>query len=203
MRFPPLFSRSSRSLASAVAVAVGLTGAGTAAFALTAVDGTSAASKSGRTSKQARALLDRYEADQATSERAEAAFLKVVEERERFLAGVAAAEAEQRRQQEAARAAQRASRSERAAPAPAPAPVRRAPSYGPWADLINQYPWPADTAYRIMMCESRGDANAYNPRSGATGLFQILNGPFDPHENVALAFRMWQSRGWQPWSACI
>ena len=53
------------------------------------------------------------------------------------------------------------------------------------------------------MCESGGDPNAYNARSGATGLFQILNGPRDPAENVALAFRMWQSRGWQPWRACL
>ena len=78
------------------------------------------------------------------------------------------------------------------------APSRGA-AYGPWADLINQYPWPTATAYRIMMCESGGNANAYNPRSGATGLFQILNGPFDPAANVALAYRMWQKRGWQPW----
>jgi hypothetical protein len=51
-----------------------------------------------------------------------------------------------------------------------------------------------------MMCESGGNANAYNARSGATGLFQILGGPFDPAANVAMAFRMWQQRGWQPWT---
>lgn len=80
---------------------------------------------------------------------------------------------------------------------------RRIPTYGPWADLINQYPWPTQTAYRILQCESGGNANAYNARSGATGLFQILNGPWDPRANVELAFRMWQKRGFQPWSSSI
>lgn len=75
------------------------------------------------------------------------------------------------------------------------------PATGNWAELINRYPWPTGTAYRVMMCESHGNANAYNPRSGATGLFQILGGPFDPAANVATAYRMWASRGWRPWAA--
>jgi hypothetical protein len=191
--------RHTRQLALAVSITLGVTGVAGTAFSLTADEGTDAASKSGRTSKQALALLDRYEADQAAAEKAEVeAFLRTLEERERYLAGVAAAE---QARQEAARAAAERQRASRAATATRTA--TRAPAYGPWADLINQYPWPTDTASRVMMCESRGDANAYNPRSGATGLFQILNGPFDPAQNVALAFQMWQSRGWQPWRACI
>lgn len=69
---------------------------------------------------------------------------------------------------------------------------------GDWLDLISSYDWPVGTACRIMLCESSGDPNARN-RSGATGLFQILGGPTDPAENVALAYSMWSDRGWQPW----
>jgi microcystin-dependent protein len=192
--------RSTRSLALILALLFALTGAGTAAFALTDDGGTSSATKAGRTSKQALAILDRYEAEQAAREQAELdAYLHALAERERFLAGVAAEH--ERQHAQAARAARE--RASRAAVAARSATVSRAPAYGPWADLINQYPWPAQTAYNVMMCESGGNANAYNASSGATGLFQILDGPFDPHENVALAFQMWQSRGWQPWRACI
>lgn len=69
---------------------------------------------------------------------------------------------------------------------------------GDWLDLVASYDWPVGTACRIMLCESSGDPNARN-RSGATGLFQILSGPTDPAENVALAYSMWSDRGWQPW----
>lgn len=107
---------------------------------------------------------------------------------------------EQRKQAEAAAAAERAAAA-RQARASRSATRPRTPVSGNWSDLINQYPWPAGTAYRIMMCESGGNANAYNRSSGATGLFQILHGPSDPAANVAAAFRMYQSRGWQPWNA--
>lgn len=182
--------RSTRSLALILVLLFALTGAGTAAFALTDDGGTDPRTLAGRTSKQAPLVLDRDEALEALAlSRERAEFLRVLEDRDRFLAGVAA-QAERER-------------ASRAAAAPRTATVSRAPAYGPWADLINQYPWPADTAYNVMMCESGGNANAYNASSGATGLFQILNGAFDPYENVALAFKMWQSRGWQPWRACI
>ena len=189
--------RHTRSLALVLTLLFALTGAGTAAFALTDDGGTDPKTLSGRTSKQTPTVLDRDEALQAWAEgRQRAEVLRALDERNRFLAGVAA-QAEAARREAAAR--DRASR----AAAARPATPTRAPAYGPWAELINQYPWPADVAYRVMMCESGGDANAYNARSGATGLFQILDGPFDPHENVALAFKMWQSRGWQPWRQCI
>jgi hypothetical protein len=187
--------RSTRSLALVLVLVFALTGAGTAAFALTDDGGTSASTKSGRTSKQTPLVLDRDEALEARAlSRERAEFLQALDDRNRFLAGVAAEQERQRAE---------AARASRAAAAPRTATVTRAPAYGPWADLINQYPWPAQTAYNVMMCESSGNANAYNASSGATGLFQILDGPFDPHENVALAFRMWQQRGWQPWRACI
>lgn len=68
-----------------------------------------------------------------------------------------------------------------------------------WEALIRSLPWDVGTALAIVGCESGGRWWAVNPRSGAAGLFQILNGPLDPEANVRLAFSMWQSRGWQPW----
>lgn len=111
---------------------------------------------------------------------------------------------QQRQQQEAAARAERqrkADEAARQARASRSATRTRGAATGNWSALINQYPWPTGTAYRIMMCESGGNANALNRSSGATGLFQILNGPSDPAANVATAFRMYQSRGWQPWNA--
>jgi hypothetical protein len=191
--------RHTRLIALATSIVIVLAGLAGTAFALTNEEATPSAVKAGRTSKQAPAALLRYEAAQEKARQASetAAFMKALDERNRFLAGVAAqqkaeAEAAQARKERAAvLARQRASRA---------ATTSRGAAYGPWADLINQYPWPTQTAYRIMMCESGGNANAYNARSGATGLFQILNGPFDPAANVAMAFRMWQQRGWQPWT---
>lgn len=72
---------------------------------------------------------------------------------------------------------------------------------GDWRALVASLPWDSATAFAIVRCESGGNPNARNPRSSATGLFQILRGPIDAIENVRLAFRMWQSRGWQPWNA--
>jgi hypothetical protein len=191
--------RHTRLIALATSIVIGLAGLAGTAFALTNDEGTPAAVKPGRTSKQAPAAFLRYEAAQEKARQASeiAAYVKALDERDRFLAGVAAQQkaeadaARARKERAAALAQQRASRA---------ATTARGAAYGPWADLINRYPWPTQTAYRIMMCESGGDANAYNSRSGATGLFQILNGPFDPAANVATAFRMWQQRGWQPWT---
>jgi hypothetical protein len=75
----------------------------------------------------------------------------------------------------------------------------KAAAHACWDGLIAQYPWNTTTAFNIMWCESRGNPNAKNPRSTATGLFQILNGPLDPAANVKLAYEMYSKRGWQPW----
>ena len=194
--------RHTRLIAVAISTVTLLAGLAGTAFALTNEEGTPTAVKAGRTSKQAPAALLRYEAAQENARQASeaAAYLKALDDRNRFLAGLAS---QQKAAADAARAAQ--ARKDRAAAlaqqrASRAATASRGAAYGPWADLINQYPWPTGTAYRIMMCESGGNANAYNARSGATGLFQILNGPFDPAANVAMAFRMWQQRGWQPWT---
>jgi hypothetical protein len=74
---------------------------------------------------------------------------------------------------------------------------------GGWESLVGKH-FPAEqvgTACRVLMCESGGNPAARNPRSSATGLFQILKGPVDAEANVALAASMWARRGWQPWNA--
>lgn len=88
-----------------------------------------------------------------------------------------------------------------------------------WRPLVEEY-FPAhevDRAIRIIACESNGDPNARNPRSGASGLFQHMPGDwpmradsagfpgasiFDPEANVAAA--AWlvydaQGGGWGHW----
>lgn len=74
-----------------------------------------------------------------------------------------------------------------------------------------------DRAVRIMSCESRGDADARNPRSGASGLFQHMPrywgsrsaaagyagaSIFDPEANVAVAAWLvydYDHGGWHHW----
>lgn len=114
----------------------------------------------------------------------------------------------------------------RSRPAPRPSPSRLRPSPAPvaapaqpdgggdcyswprrdvakahrcWDGLIALYNWAQAKAFAVMMCESGGNPKARNPHSTATGLFQILGGPTDPGSNVALAYSMYQKRGWKPW----
>jgi soluble lytic murein transglycosylase-like protein len=92
-----------------------------------------------------------------------------------------------------------------------------------WRPTVQQY-FPGsrvDQALRIIQCESLGDPDAYNPYSGASGLFQFLPStwastapkagfpdasPFDPAANIATAAWLanrYQQLGmsyWQPWS---
>lgn len=71
-----------------------------------------------------------------------------------------------------------------------------------WMALIAKYDWDHQHAYRIMMCESGGRANAVNTSSGATGLFQIHPGGakyLDPETNVAAAYAKYRASGWRPW----
>jgi hypothetical protein len=119
------------------------------------------------------------------------------------LAQAEAQAAQDQAQADARAAAADADRARAAAQARAARAVRFVPpSYGPvdWRTLVAQYPWDATVAGRVLWCESRGDPNAQS-RSGANGLFQILGGPFEPAANVATAYQMYASRGWQPWSA--
>lgn len=93
-----------------------------------------------------------------------------------------------------------------------PQPVEPAP-VGPierWRPLVEQYDgWNPDTMLNIIHCESRGNPTAQNPRSTATGLFQIMqsvwypDGPrsdlHDPILNTEIAYRVWLIQGYQAW----
>ena len=83
-----------------------------------------------------------------------------------------------------------------------------------WRPLVQQH-FPADeveTALCIIRYESAGDPAADNPRSSATGLFQILAGHWgdqfrvsetqfrDPDLNVRLARVIWDDAGWRAWT---
>ena len=50
------------------------------------------------------------------------------------------------------------------------------PAVEQWRGLVSQHfpPHRVEEALRIMQCESLGDPNAYNPYSGASGLFQFI-----------------------------
>ncbi len=97
---------------------------------------------------------------------------------------------------------------------------RPAPNYVAPAEieaLVAAYFKPEDVqqAINIIFCESRFDANAKNPRSTASGLFQHLEGwwsgawgvtgsfdPFDPEQSIkagaALAYNT--KSGWSNWN---
>lgn len=82
-----------------------------------------------------------------------------------------------------------------------------------WEGLAYAY-WPEEeiaTVLRIIECESNGDPQAVNPRSGASGLMQVM--PFwadhfgyeredllDPSLNMEMAVLVWQEQGWEAWS---
>jgi len=95
------------------------------------------------------------------------------------------------------------------------------PTVERWRSLVAQY-FPAamvDDALAVVDCESRGNPDAYNPYSGASGLFQFIPGTwavasvkagfsgasaFEPEPNVASAWWLvsyYQSRGKPSWAA--
>lgn len=89
--------------------------------------------------------------------------------------------------------------------------VSAQPAAAEYEDLLCQYPWDCARAYRIMMCESEGIASKVD--SGNYGLMQVnqvhramvngnLDALLDPETNVAVAFRLYQQRGWTPWVYC-
>jgi septal ring factor EnvC (AmiA/AmiB activator) len=97
------------------------------------------------------------------------------------------------------------------------------PAVEQWRSVVEQY-FPShriEEALRIIQCESNGDPDAYNPYSGASGLFQFLPptwattapkagfpdaSPFEPTANIATAAWLanrYEQLGlyyWQPWS---
>jgi hypothetical protein len=97
------------------------------------------------------------------------------------------------------------------------------PAVERWRSLASAY-FPGsrvDEALAIIDCESLGDPDAYNPYSGASGLFQFLPAtwastspkagfsgasPFDPEANIGTAAWLANQYGnlgqgyWSPWS---
>lgn len=94
------------------------------------------------------------------------------------------------------------------------------PAVERWRPLVSSY-FPAEwvePALRIVQCESLGDPEAYNPYSGASGLFQFLPGTwavispkagfggasvFDPEANIGTAAWLasyYQNLGRSPWT---
>lgn len=67
------------------------------------------------------------------------------------------------------------------------------------------------TMIRIAKCESGLRPGAKNPTSTATGIFQIIIGTWDGNkcegerwdfqDNIKCAYKLYQSRGFQPWNA--
>ena len=94
------------------------------------------------------------------------------------------------------------------------------PAVEQWRSLVASYfsPGMVDQALSIIQCESLGDPNAYNPYSGASGLFQFIPGTwavtsvkagfggssvFDPEANIASAAWLssyYQGAGLNPWT---
>lgn len=79
-----------------------------------------------------------------------------------------------------------------------------------WRPLVSRYfaAGDVDRALCLIWHESRGDPSAKNPRSSATGLFQILAfwedryglDRWDPARNVQLAAIIRDVQGWTAWS---
>jgi len=68
------------------------------------------------------------------------------------------------------------------------------------------------TMIRIAKAESRLNPEAKNPKSTATGVFQILIGTWDSNrcegerwdfqDNIRCAYKIQEKRGFQPWQVC-
>jgi Lysozyme like domain len=83
-----------------------------------------------------------------------------------------------------------------------------------WRPLVDVYfeEGDVDTAMCIIRHESAGDPKADNPRSSATGLFQILASGWGPHfgvspaqlldpvTNIRLARAIKDIQGWRAWT---
>lgn len=88
-----------------------------------------------------------------------------------------------------------------------------------WTGLVARYfpPSQISKALRVIWCESRGNPDAVNPSSQASGLFQHLPqfwpqrsqaagfagaSIFDPEANVATAAWLYTRDGWRHWPNC-
>jgi hypothetical protein len=100
--------------------------------------------------------------------------------------------------------------------AAATSPEKYAPGpCGGWDATIAAH-FPAEQiakACSVMMCESRGNPTAENPRSSASGLWQFLSSTWESTTGTpapassysadvqtAAAATLWRSSGWRPWS---
>jgi hypothetical protein len=80
-----------------------------------------------------------------------------------------------------------------------------------WRELVSAFGWNVDVALCLMWLESRGDPNAQNPSSGASGLMQVLPSwadnfgytpadLFDPVVNLTISYALYVDGGWSHWS---
>jgi len=85
-----------------------------------------------------------------------------------------------------------------------------------WYNLLTQYDWDAETAYEIMLCESKGNPEAHNfshkTKDDSWGLFQInLYGELAktrpspewlkiPENNIDYAYKIYLENGWGQWT---
>ena len=78
--------------------------------------------------------------------------------------------------------------------------------------IVSKYDWPVDTVLRIMKSESGCNPNAVSSTNDR-GLMQInwvhsdkvggdLTKLFDPQINLAVAYQIYSTSGWTPWSVC-
>jgi hypothetical protein len=100
-------------------------------------------------------------------------------------------------------------------PAPKQNIAKSTPGVEQWRPLVAKYDWPVNTALDVMRLESGGNQYSANTTDrhrdrngnviciGSYGLFQIacLDGVvYDAETNIAIAYRKWKARGWQPWT---
>jgi len=100
---------------------------------------------------------------------------------------------------------------------PKPQPVAHPKGCDKYGELVSRYNWNATVAINVMRAETGCNPSAVGdnyPINGvhavSCGLFQIrtLRGRpscealQDPETNVAWAYKLYTSSGWQPWSVC-
>lgn len=90
--------------------------------------------------------------------------------------------------------------------------AQNAPVMATGCNLVNNYDWDVRIAYAVCMGESMGNIHAANWSDrhagcvGSFGLMQIacIHGAtldMTPEQNMAMAYNIYKSSGWNPWSA--